>query len=100
MTPLSKFFIWGHFIANVTRLKPELILIDMFCTILIHCQPTDPKDFYFHYQNDLCMHLMKRDRVNEPSDIHVNEVRKIIKRRVESEGFKLEQFGIPEPEVQ
>ena len=34
------------------------VLINKFCTMLIHCQPMDPKHFYFNYQTDLCMHLM------------------------------------------
>ena len=73
------------------------ILIDMFCTILIHCKPTDPKGLYEQYQTDLCMHMMKRDHVNEPSEAHINEVLKIIKKRLESDGYKSIDFGIPEP---
>ena len=50
------------------------ILIQMFCTILIHCKPTNTSEFYKHYEKDLCLHLMKRDRVNEPTEAHINAV--------------------------
>lgn len=72
-------------------------LIHMFTTILLLCKPQRPEDFYEKYRTELCRHLMKKDRVSEPSQNHINKVLKVIKKRVAQEGLTMNQVGLPEP---
>ena len=74
-------------------------LIHMFTTILLLCKPQKPEDFYQRYKVELCRHLMKKDRVSEPTEAHVNSVLKLIKKRVSQEGLTMNQVGLPEPHL-
>ena len=72
-------------------------LIHMFATILLHCKVQRPEEFFDKYKTELCRHLMKKDRVKEPRQDHINKVLKVIKKRVAQEGLTMNQVGLPEP---
>ena len=74
-------------------------LVHMFTTILLLCKPQRPEEFYEKYKVELCRHLMKKDRVIEPTQNHINAVLKVIKKRVAQEGPDMNQVGLPEPEM-
>lgn len=82
--------------AALVKFGPQLR--EVFATILIWTQPSDPMAFWNRHLNLLTEDLLHQLNVQTPSDHIINQVLFEIQQHVERNGYVMEDMNIPKPD--